>query len=445
MASSLWKDAGPRVVGLGSNARSKAIEQRCHELLQAIGLSPDALRIVVIGEATRVDLDHVAGPRIEDIDLLITLDAEVLNCESLLQHCRQVLVAPFEDALLARCVDAIFSDGGDPLLVDLLERNIIGNSEAIRALRRQIPNAAAYTAPVAISGETGTGKELVARAVHYCGPRQDRSFVPVNCAALSDDLLLAELFGHERGAFTDARQARRGLVAQADGGTLFLDEVDSLSERAQGALLRFLQDREYRPVGSERLFHADVRVVCATNRDLRDWVDRGHFREDLYYRLNVVDLHVPPLRDRHGDVELLAEHFLEQLASRYHEPGKCLHPLTLRWMNDYGWPGNVRELENHLHRSHVMSKGPSICVPSVLGDPVNLGGGNAFSARLGNFQDEKTRAVENFERDYLRRVLELTNGNISEAARRAGKERRTFTRLLDKYALSREEFVGRIA
>lgn len=445
MASLARNDQVRGVVGLGCNARSKVVEQRCHELLQAIGLSPDTLRIVVIGEADRVDLERVAASGINDFDLLITLDAEVLNCSNLLQHCRQVLVAPFEDALLVRCVDAIFSDSGDPLLSELLERNIIGDSEVIRSLRRQIPNAAAYTAPVAISGETGTGKELVARAVHYCGPRQDRSFVPVNCAALSDELLLAELFGHERGAFTDARQARRGLVAQADGGTLFLDEVDSLSGRAQGALLRFLQDREYRPVGSERLFHADVRVVCATNRDLRDWVDRGQFREDLFYRLNVVDLHVPPLRERHGDVEMLAEHFLEQLASRYHEPSKCLHPLTLRWMDEYTWPGNVRELENHLHRSHVMSAGPSICVPSVLGEPVNLGGSATHSASLGNFQDEKSRAVANFERDYLRRALELAHGNISEAARRAGKERRTFTRLLEKYAITREQLASKMA
>lgn len=442
MTTSSSTDVESGIWSLGCTEPSRTIENHCRALFRQVGLNADAARILVVGQANRAELDAAAAQVVADIDLLIALDAGVLDCAELLARCRQVLVSPFEDALLARCVDAIFSQGGgDPLLTDLLERNIIGRSEAIQGLRRQIPTVAAYTAPVAISGETGTGKELVARAVHYCSPRQDRSFVPVNCAALSDDLLLAELFGHERGAFTDARQARRGLVAQADAGTLFLDEVDSLSARAQGALLRFLQDREYRPVGSERLFHADVRVVCATNRDLHALVDQGHFREDLYYRLNVVDLVVPPLRERHGDVELLAEHFLDQLGRQYDEPGKCLHPLTLRWMNGYEWPGNVRELENHLHRSHVMSAGPSICVPAVMGEPVQLGGGVQAPSSLGDFQDEKARVVARFERDYLRRVLEMTNGNISAAARQAGKERRAFTRLLEKHRIQRDQFL----
>ncbi|MCB1735599.1 MAG: sigma-54-dependent Fis family transcriptional regulator [Gammaproteobacteria bacterium] len=441
MTLSSSTDVASGISGSGCTEQSRAVENRCRGLLHQIGLSVHEARILVVGSADHAALSEIAARAVADIDLLVALDAGVLDCAGLLARCRQVLVAPFEEALLARCIDAIASEsGGDPLLVDLLERNIIGRSEAIRSLRRQIPTVAAYTAPVAISGETGTGKELVARAVHYCSPRQDRSFVPVNCAALSDDLLLAELFGHERGAFTDARQARRGLVAQADGGTLFLDEVDSLSARAQGALLRFLQDREYRPVGSERLFHADVRVVCATNRDLHAWVDQGHFREDLYYRLNVVDLTVPPLRERHGDVELLAEHFLGHLGRQYEEPQKCLHPLTLRWMDTYDWPGNVRELENQLHRSHVMCSGPSICVPAVMGEPVQIGGGASPSAALGDFQDEKARVVARFERDYLRRILETTNGNVSAAARRAGKERRAFTRLLDKHGIAPDRF-----
>jgi two-component system, NtrC family, response regulator GlrR len=259
--------------------------------------------------------------------------------------------------------------------------------------------------------------------------------VPLNCAALNDELLLAELFGHERGAFTDARQARRGLVAQADGGTLFLDEVDSLSQRAQGALLRFLQDQEYRPVGSERVFHADVRVVCATNRDLRRWVEEERFREDLYYRLHVIELVMPPLREREGDIEQLSEHFLTQLANRYREPGKRLHALTLGWMNAYHWPGNVRELENFLHRSHVMSNGPSICVPSVKGDSISVVGGERTAGGLGTFQQEKARVVARFEQDYLQRAMDSTGGNISAAARQAGKERRAFTRLLEKHGI----------
>jgi DNA-binding NtrC family response regulator len=394
--------------------------------------------VAPLAEAALRELDADGGA----IDLLIALDGSVLAFPGVLARCQQLLLAPFDDEALRGQIDAMFTaTDDDPLAAELLERNLIGQSGAMRALRRRIRSVAGYLAPVAICGETGTGKELVARSLHYLSPRKNSAFVPINCAALNDELLLAELFGHERGAFTDARHARRGLVAQADGGTLFLDEVDSLSPRAQGALLRFLQDREYRPVGGERLLHADVRVVCATNRNFRGCVQDGQFREDLYYRLNVVELQVPPLRERHGDIELLSDHLLRQFGQRYSESHKRLHPLTLQWMGKYQWPGNVRELENHLHRCHVMCVGPLICVPNVQADPVAVHGGDlSAGAGLLAFQLEKERAVVRFERDYLCRVLEIAGGNVSQAARCAGKERRAFTRLLQKHRIDTQAF-----
>jgi DNA-binding NtrC family response regulator len=431
---------GVRIVTLGCTEQTRTADRLCRKLLRRgnaltahAGHSP---HIVICGSDWLRELDGLLASTEAEFDLLVAFDGGVLDYPALLSRCRQVLISPFEDDLLGRHLDAIFSQSGpDPMIAALLERNIIGQSETMAALRRRIAKVASHEAPVVISGETGTGKDLVARAVHYCSRRQDQSCVPLNCAALHDELLLAELFGHERGAFTDARQARRGLVGQADGGTLFLDEVDSLSQRAQGALLRFLQDRDYRPVGSERLYHADVRVVCATNRDLRRCVEEGRFREDLYYRLNVIDLVVPPLREREGDIELLSEHFLTQLAHRYQEPGKRLHELTLRWMNAYHWPGNVRELENHLHRNHVTTNGPSICVPSIKGNSISVIGGERAAGGLGQFQHEKARVVARFERDYLQRALDGSGGNISAAARQAGKERRAFTRLLEKHGI----------
>lgn len=285
---------GVQIVTLGCTEQTRTAARLCRKLLRrgtALTAYPGHLPHIVICDPDGLhELDGLLASTEVDFDLLVAFDGGVLDYPTLLSRCRQVLISPFEEDLLGRHLDAIFWQSGlDPRMTALLDRSLIGQSAVMDALRRRIPNIASYEAPLAISGETGTGKDLVARAAHYCSRRQDQSFVPLNCAALNDELLLAELFGHERGAFTDARQARRGLVAQADGGTLFLDEVDSLSQRAQGAFLRFLQDREYRPVGSERLFHADVRVVCATNRDLRRGVEEGRFREDLYYRLNVID------------------------------------------------------------------------------------------------------------------------------------------------------------
>jgi DNA-binding NtrC family response regulator len=380
-----------------------------------------------------------------EFDLLIAHDESVLDHPDLLSRCRSLLLGPYDDALLHEYLDALQEEPlAEPADQAMLAVKIIGRSRPLRRLLRTVASVSRYDAPIAIRGETGTGKELISRAVHYSSRRSDEPFVPVNCGALSDDLLVAELFGYERGAFTDAKRAHAGLVAQADGGTLFLDEVDSLTPKAQGALLRFLQEREYRTLGGEGVIRADVRVISATNKHLATLVAEGRFREDLFYRLQVVDLEIPPLRERGEDIEVLAEHFLHEFSRRYQEPEKRVHAITVRWMRDHSWPGNVRELENYLHRVFIMTEGSCICVPQVKGDPVPLTSGLMAaqdSEGLPSFQAEKARAIEHFERDYLHRVMALARGNVSLAARQAGKERRAFCRLLQKYGIDRLSYL----
>ncbi len=400
-------------------------------------------RILLVGSGKAADTAHALSKCDSfSIDLLIAHDERVLEREDLLKRCANVLFAPYDDETLLRHVSELFANRD---IEPEIYANIIGRSPQIRRMRRVMQTIAAYDAPVLIKGETGTGKELVARGIHYTSARRDMPFVPVNCGALSDDLLLAELFGYEKGAFTDAKRSHRGLVAQAKGGVLFLDEVDCLSPKGQAALLRFLQEQEYRPLGSETPQRADVRVITATNKDIDALVAQQRFREDLYYRIHLLDVHLPPLRGRSGDITVLAEHVLNQLSKRHGTPPKRLHALTLRWMNEYAWPGNVRELENYLFRIFVLSKNPVICVPRVKGDPVTvMDSAPAIKDESANpalpFRDEKMRALRVFEKSYLQRVMQAAGGNISLAARRAGKERQAFRRLLKKHGIARETY-----
>jgi DNA-binding NtrC family response regulator len=260
--------------------------------------------------------------------------------------------------------------------------------------------------------------------------------VPVNCGALPDTLIESELFGVERGAFTDARRSRTGLVAAACGGTLFLDEVDGLSAKAQITLLRFLQDQCYRPLGTVRELRTDVRVLAATNRSLHALVEAQRFRADLLYRLKILDVSLPPLRERGADAEMLARHFIDRFAASYRMAPKSLDERALCWLRRYPWPGNVRELENWVHRAMLMSPGPVIEFDGQLdGQPVADG----QDAPPCCFQQAKAEAVRQFERQYLRRLLDRTQGNVSHAARLAGKERRAFGKLMKKHGLERND------
>jgi DNA-binding NtrC family response regulator len=326
---------------------------------------------------------------------------------------------------------------------DARRLNLIGESDAFGRAVGLIEKIAACDATTLVQGETGTGKELAARAIHYLGARAEFPFIPVNCGAIPDTLIENELFGHRRGAFTDAREEQRGLVAQADGGTLFLDEVDALSPKGQVTLLRFLQDLHYRPVGGQREERADVRVIAATNVNLGELARNGRFRLDLLYRLNVLSMPVPALRERIGDAELLAEHFIRIYSARYGRPVKPLHPDTRRWMRTYRWPGNVRELENLVHRAYLLSSGAEIKIDAapaaVASEEIQLQDAQAVAF---DFNRAKALAIAQFEREFLSRALAETGGNVSLAARRCGKERRSFGRLLKKHGIDKSEYLS---
>jgi two-component system response regulator GlrR len=288
-------------------------------------------------------------------------------------------------------------------------------------------------APVLIVGETGTGKELCARALHHLSSRRHGPFIPVDCAALPDHLFENELFGHVRGSFTDAHRDQKGLVALANGGTLFLDEVDGLTLAAQGKLLRFLQDRVYRPLGSERFLAAEVTVLAATNRDIRQCVEERQFRSDLYFRLNVLNVTLSPLRERPGDIELLARHYI----NRFVNPGEPAPVLTVdaaERLRSYDWPGNVRELINVMQRAVALAEKGRI-EESHLALGVPLAGNGP--GRETTFREARAQALERFERKYIKDLLEEHHGNVTHAARAARKERRSFGRMMKKYGIDR--------
>jgi transcriptional regulator with GAF, ATPase, and Fis domain len=321
--------------------------------------------------------------------------------------------------------------------------NLIGRSPAFLAALETIGKFASCDATVLIQGETGTGKELAARAIHYASSRRDRPFIPINCGALPDSLVESELFGHVRGAFTDAREARVGLVEQARGGTLFLDEIETITPHAQVTLLRFLQDREFRPVGGSRIARADVRILAATNVDLRSLVHKGAYRLDLFFRLNVLSLRLPALRNRPGDATLLAQYLVDRLNQQWGEPGKVLHPDSIALLESYSWPGNVRELENLIQREFILAKERTIRISSVdQNDSEADPQGAASPAPDLTFKAAKANAVARFEKGYLVALLACTSGNLSLASRLSGKDRSDISRLVRKHGLRRQSFLA---
>jgi two-component system response regulator GlrR len=312
-------------------------------------------------------------------------------------------------------------------------RLLIGKTESFLAEVRKIPLIARCDSRVLITGETGTGKEMCARAIHYLSPRSGKPFVPVNCGAIPVDLVENELFGHERGAFTGANTARAGLIEEAEGGTLFLDEIDCLPLVAQVKLLRFLQEKEYRRLGSSKARHAEVRMIVASNAILEQAVQNGRLRQDLYYRLNVVSIALPPLRERREDIPFLAHHFLEKHGNSFNEEVKTLTPEAMQKLMYYDWPGNVRELE------HTIERAGMFCETTCLGEKdIALPGPACPSGE--SFQQAKAKIVEQFERDYIQRLLVSYNGNISKAAQAARKNRRAFWELIRKHHVDVQYF-----
>lgn len=307
---------------------------------------------------------------------------------------------------------------------------IIGRSAAMQRVFRIIERVALTNATVLINGRTGTGKELVARAIHYNSLRASKPLVDINCGALPEQLVESELFGHQKGAFTGANETRKGLFETASGGTLFLDEVQALKPELQAKLLRALQERVIRRVGGRENIEVDVRVLAATNHDIAEAVRRGEFREDLYYRLNVVNIFLPDLRDRREDIPLLIEHFLKRHAERNKQEPRRFSNEAMRLLLNYNWPGNVRELENAIEHALAIGAGPQLTIDDL---PIHISGqkpGIEWSER-----PSEVPTLDEVERQHIMRVLEITCGHHTRAAKMLGIDRRTLYRKLDKYKL----------
>jgi DNA-binding NtrC family response regulator len=313
--------------------------------------------------------------------------------------------------------------------------DIIGSSPLMREVYRTVESVAHSTSTILLQGESGTGKELVARAIHSRGPRAGKPFVPVNCSAIPETLVEAELFGHVRGAFTGAIETRLGLFEAAHGGTILLDEIGDLPLQVQVKLLRALQEGEIKRVGSSESIRVDVRVIAATNLNLQQAMRDKRFREDLYYRLSVITVPLPPLRERPDDIPLLAYHFLRKYAARSGRQIERISVEAMRALRSHAWPGNVRELENAIERAVVMSRG-DVVLPGDLPSSVSATGAPPLSQNLLldlPFADAKRKAVEQFEAAYASSTLQRAGGNVSEAARQAGMDRSNFRRILRKH------------
>jgi len=320
---------------------------------------------------------------------------------------------------------------------------LIGSAPPFLEALTRIERFAACEATVLILGETGTGKELAARTIHYHSARSDQPFVPVNCGGIPDNLVESEFFGHVGGAFTDARETKAGLISHAKHGTLFLDELEALSPRAQAVLLRFLQDHEYRPVGGTRSYPAHVRIVGSSNADLRTLVHKNLFRADLLFRLNGLTVELPPLRTRGADVVLLAQEFLYRLNQQKETEPKILAPEVLQALQAYQWPGNVRELENTIQQAYLLAEGPTITavgtIPCQCGEETDNEGTCLCPPP---FATAKAQAIAAFEVTYLTTLLRHTNGNLTKAAGLCGKDRSDLSRLLKKHRLDRTQFTS---
>lgn len=320
---------------------------------------------------------------------------------------------------------------------------IVGKSPSMVEALELVAKIAGTDANVLICGESGTGKELVAHAIHVNSPRCKAGFVPIDCAALPETLLESELFGYEKGAFTGAIIGKRGLLETADGGTLFLDEIGDLSLNIQAKLLRVLEERQFRRLGGREVLDVDIRLIAATNRILEELLAAGRFREDLFYRLNVVRISLPPLRERQSDIPLLANHFLAELCNRWGKDVKGISSAAMMILQNYHWPGNVRELRNAIEHALSMSESNQV---SLVDLPAHiLAGVQAPTGLLSqvSYRQAKQAAVRTFERQYLEQALRSAEGKISKAAAHAGIPRTTFHRLLRKHGLRAPDFLPR--
>jgi DNA-binding NtrC family response regulator len=396
------------------------------DLIRDVGALPDPPHIVMITAFGSIETaikavklgayDYITKPF--EIDELLLLVEKALSERSLR---RQV-------ARLQREVERQYGF-----------ENVVARSQAMREILGLVARIAGSTASVLITGESGTGKELIARAIHYNSPRAKAPFVAVNLAAVPESLIESELFGHKRGAFTDARADRIGLFAEADTGSIFLDEIGELALPLQAKLLRVLQEHELRPLGATRTQRIDVRVIAATNRNLEAMLADGSFREDLYYRLNVIQVDLPPLRSRPEDVVPLAERYLAQVGARQDPPRRFgMAPDAQQILLGYGWPGNVRELHNVLERGVALCQGDVLGADDLPPHVKEKKPGDFLAAAVA-----RRMTMADLEREYIARVLEGEGGNKTRAAQRLGLDRKTLYRKLDEYAKQDGRDAGR--
>ena len=313
-------------------------------------------------------------------------------------------------------------------------RQILGQSRAILDIHDKIKQVAPFDVNVLISGESGTGKELVARAIHYLGPRAGKPFIPVNCGAIPENLFENELFGHAKGAFTDAGYEQSGLVEEAKGGTLFLDEIGTISPYIQIKFLRLLENMEYKPLGESKPQRADIRIIAATNQPLTNLVKNGSFRDDLYYRLNVVYCHIPPLRERSEDIPLLINHFVNKYSKKYNRPDIKISTEAMGALVSKSWKGNVRELENRIQSLIIMSESNLIHINRIQPQAIEP------TRKRQTLKTAKTKAINAFEKNYLIRILTDHRGNVARAAIESGKGRTALWNLIKKHNLQPKQF-----
>jgi two-component system response regulator AtoC len=342
-----------------------------------------------------------------------------------------VLVVAVKRAVEHRMLRAEVERLRDAVATTRTFEDLVGSSPAMNRVYELMARLADSDASVLITGESGTGKELAAKALHRRGRRTEGPFVAVDCSALPETLIESELFGHSRGAFTDASNARDGLLLRADGGTLFLDEIGNIPLPVQAKLLRALEERRFRPVGSDREVPFDVRLISATNRDLDTAIEEGRFRDDLYFRINVVHIELPPLRARSGDVLVLAQHFLESFAARELKAVTGFTPAAARCLSAYAWPGNVRELRNCIERAIALCRHHEVGVEDL---PDRVRSYRPSQVVLSTDDPSEMAPLEEVERRYIARVLEAVGGNKTLAARVLGLDRKTLYRKLEKTA-----------
>jgi DNA-binding NtrC family response regulator len=416
---------------------------RKYQVFTAAGVT-EALRLL---EATPIDLviTDLKMPKISGLELIKHIRDNYKNMEVIMitgyasingaieavqSGAEAYLPKPFTDEELFTAVERAFEKIHRRQLGELAQyypfvgkQGLIGESEIIKKIFKDITKAAQIPATVLLTGESGTGKELVARAIHYSSQRASAPFVPVNCGGIPENLLESELFGFTKGAFTGAHESRAGFFQTADGGTIFLDEISNTSLTMQAKLLRVLQDKEVNMVGSTRLQKVDLRILSATNKDLYTLVRQGFFREDLYYRINVIKIELPPLRERGDDILLLAHHFLNKFALDYGKPVPKFTDRALAVLKKYHWPGNIRELENVIQSIMVMSD----CTTIDVGDfPIPM-----HSSFLGGYDVNRTLAEAEIE--HIRNVLNSVDGNKTRAAQILGIDRKTLRDKIQKY------------